>query len=171
MVSKCVRCITTTLTFLAVARTIFWPITAMLGPFVNEGLSNAAKQLVLPPNSPESDTNVWVDDLRSASFSRKMELEADLVGLRLLANANISPEEAQIFWQRRCAADEDTSSASSAGHHHSSANHSLGCYLWDQKNAASSHPGNLQRLQAVQEVLQNWAGRKTSKSWLSTVFS
>lgn len=147
----------------------------MLGPFVNEGLSNAAKQLVLPPSSPESDTEIWVDDLRSASFSRAMELEADAVGLRLLANAGISPEEARIFWQRRCAADEENHysvhPAGHEGHFHSSGKHSVGCYAWDQKNAGSSHPGDLQRLQAVEQVLQGWAERKLSKSWLSGIFA
>jgi len=72
-----------------------------------------------------------------------MELESDLVGLRLLANAGICPTEAVKFWKRRCEAEAEDASHALHGLHSTGVRmHSSGprigcCAIGDREDASS----------------------------------
>ncbi|GHJ87963.1 hypothetical protein NliqN6_4365 [Naganishia liquefaciens] len=68
-------------------RTLIFPVTMILGPFVNDFISDVSRRGM-------DQTKVLSD----ICFSRHQEREADLVSLRLLAYSGFSPEEALKFW-------------------------------------------------------------------------
>ncbi|QRV75184.1 Peptidase family M48 protein [Ceratobasidium sp. AG-Ba] len=73
-----------------VVRVLLFPITMVLGPFVNDAVANF--------------TRVGLDDVaRSGNTcqSRKLEFEADLVSARILACAGFDPRCAIEFWEGR----------------------------------------------------------------------
>ncbi|KAG8711797.1 hypothetical protein FRC08_015423 [Ceratobasidium sp. 394] len=73
-----------------VVRVLLFPITMVMGPFVNDAVANF--------------TRVGLDDVaRSGSTcqSRKLEFEADLVSARILACAGFDPRCAVEFWEGR----------------------------------------------------------------------
>ncbi|KAJ9121461.1 hypothetical protein QFC22_002077 [Naganishia vaughanmartiniae] len=69
-------------------RTIIFPVTMILGPFVNDFISDVSKMGM--------DQSKVLSDV---CFSRHQEREADLVGLRLLAYAGYDPEVAIKYWE------------------------------------------------------------------------
>ena len=77
-----------------VARTLLFPVTMMLGPFLNDALLEMSK--------------ISVGEITSSSDacrSRKLEIEADLVSARLLAYAGFDPRAAVQFWESRAKAE------------------------------------------------------------------
>ena len=80
--------------FTDVARTLLFPVTMMLGPFLNDALLEMSK--------------ISVGEITSSSDScrnRKLEVEADLVSARLLAYAGFDPRAAIQFWELRAKAE------------------------------------------------------------------
>ncbi|KAJ9098040.1 hypothetical protein QFC19_006475 [Naganishia cerealis] len=69
-------------------RTLIFPITMVLGPFVNDFISDVTKMGM--------DQSKVLSDV---CFSRHQEREADLVSLRLLAYAGYDPETAIRYWE------------------------------------------------------------------------
>lgn len=76
-------------------RALVYPITSCLGPFFNDALFNSLSVLNSVP--PPSASDSWA----LSCASQTMEIEADLVGLRLLAASSVDPHVALEFWQRR----------------------------------------------------------------------
>lgn len=77
-----------------VARTLLFPVTMMLGPFLNDALLEMSK--------------ISVGEITSSSDAcrnRKLEVEADLVSTRLLAYAGFDPRAAVQFWETRAKAE------------------------------------------------------------------
>ncbi|KAL5634447.1 hypothetical protein ACGC1H_002487 [Rhizoctonia solani] len=73
-----------------VVRVLLFPITMVMGPFVNDAVANFTK--------------VGLDDIaRSGSTcqSRELEFEADMVSARILAGAGFDPRCAIEFWEGR----------------------------------------------------------------------
>ncbi|CAE6504532.1 unnamed protein product [Rhizoctonia solani] len=73
-----------------VVRVLLFPITMVMGPFVNDAVANFTK--------------VGLDDIaRSGSTcqSRELEFEADMVSARILASAGFDPRCAVEFWEGR----------------------------------------------------------------------
>ncbi|KAF8676790.1 Peptidase family M48 [Rhizoctonia solani] len=73
-----------------VVRVLLFPITMVMGPFVNDAVANFTK--------------VGLDDIaRSGSTcqSRELEFEADIVSARILASAGFDPQCAVEFWEGR----------------------------------------------------------------------
>jgi len=80
--------------FTDVARTLLFPVTMMLGPFLNDALLEMSK--------------ISVGEITSSSDAcrnRKLEVEADLVSARLLAYAGFDPRAAIQFWESRAKAE------------------------------------------------------------------
>ena len=80
--------------FTDVARTLLFPVTMMLGPFLNDALLELSK--------------ISVGEIASSSDAcrnRKLEVEADLVSARLLAYAGFDPRAAIQFWESRAKAE------------------------------------------------------------------
>jgi len=77
-----------------VARTLLFPVTMMLGPFLNDALLEMSK--------------ISVGEITSSSDAcrnRKLEVEADVVSVRLLAYAGFDPRAAVQFWESRAKAE------------------------------------------------------------------
>jgi Zn-dependent protease with chaperone function len=80
--------------FTDVARTLLFPVTMMLGPFLNDALLEMSK--------------ISVGEITSSSDAcrnRTLEVEADLVSARLLAYAGFDPRAAIQFWESRAEAE------------------------------------------------------------------
>ncbi|KDN49875.1 hypothetical protein RSAG8_01940, partial [Rhizoctonia solani AG-8 WAC10335] len=73
-----------------VVRVLLFPITMVMGPFVNDAVANFTK--------------VGLDDIARTGRtcqSRELEFEADMVSARILASAGFDPRCAIEFWQGR----------------------------------------------------------------------
>ncbi|BGP48638.1 hypothetical protein JCM10450v2_004514 [Rhodotorula kratochvilovae] len=77
-----------------VLRTVLYPVTALLGPFINDALGRSLT---------EGASGGWGALGRAVDSceSRKLESEADVVALRLLASSGIDPHFALSFWEDR----------------------------------------------------------------------
>lgn len=87
-------------------RTILYPITFFLGPFVNDKIKDITKRKA-------EETSAYSD----VHFSVKQEREADVVSLRLLAYAGFNPEAAVKYWSADVPQPSCTKSGKSAVEH------------------------------------------------------
>lgn len=78
-------------------RVFIYPVTAVLGPFVQDAISATVKVGI----EESAEGRGLLPALRSSCESKKLEYEADAVALRLLANAGIDPRSAIHFWEDR----------------------------------------------------------------------
>ncbi|KAI8637096.1 hypothetical protein BD408DRAFT_354362 [Parasitella parasitica] len=69
-----------------ISRGVFWMITESMGPYVNQKINEYISTFI----TLETQT----------TYNRKLEKEADLVGLKLLAKAGYDPRAAIDVWQR-----------------------------------------------------------------------
>ncbi|CEP10302.1 hypothetical protein [Parasitella parasitica] len=69
-----------------ITRGVFWMITESMGPYVNQKINEYISTFI----TLETQT----------TYNRKLEKEADLVGLKLLAKAGYDPRAAIDVWQR-----------------------------------------------------------------------
>ena len=164
----------------AVGRTVIYPVTALLGPFFNDAVFASTNELTLP--SVDVAKDCFFETLRANCTSQYLELEADLVGLRVLAAANVNPREAVTFWERRLEAgaqqqfDASTPAVALYGqpkpvHMHFAdsgidardANAGLRSCC---PEAHGSHPGDQKRLSAIRRQLSVWSGEA---SWWDQV--
>ncbi|GAA5999868.1 hypothetical protein JCM10207_005948 [Rhodosporidiobolus poonsookiae] len=77
-----------------VLRTVLYPLTFLLGPFLNDALGRSLHEGAL------GGFGVLGQAVNSCE-SRKLESEADRVALRLLAGSGIDPHFALSFWEDR----------------------------------------------------------------------
>ncbi|KAI8365174.1 peptidase family M48-domain-containing protein [Radiomyces spectabilis] len=75
-----------------ITRGVFWIVTESLGPYVNQKINDAISTFV----TMETQT----------TYNRRLEKEADLVGLKLLAKAGYDPTVAIDVWSRMAKIDE-----------------------------------------------------------------
>ncbi|GAA5863230.1 hypothetical protein JCM3774_000822 [Rhodotorula dairenensis] len=136
-----------------VVRTVLYPITAIFGPFLNDALGGLLNE------SARGGLGVVGQAVNSCE-SRKLESEADLVALRLLAAAGIDPHFALSFWEERVATNESTpSSASDAdGPSHLGQPHPLRLHSKHDTldGLMRSHPVGADRVRRIREELAGW---------------
>jgi len=138
-----------------VVRTLLFPLTAILGPFVNDAVGRSLGAGAL------GSWGAFGEAVNSCE-SRKLETEADLVALRLLANSGIDPRIALEFWGRRVGAQEagHAEAEAGAGHGHSHARlrpHSAGKGEANASALTRTHPVNEERVTAIRRELVEWA--------------
>ncbi|GAA5983301.1 hypothetical protein JCM10908_000231 [Rhodotorula pacifica] len=139
-----------------VIRTVLYPVTAIFGPFLNDALGG------LLNDSARGGLGVVGQAVNSCE-SRKLESEADVVALRLLAAAGIDPRFALSFWEERVATslpaptvDPSSSKANSASpleQPHPLRLHSKHDTL---DGLMRSHPVDADRVQRIREELADW---------------
>ena len=69
-----------------ITRGVFWMITESLGPYVNQKINECI--------------STFIDLETQTTYNRKLEKEADLVGLKILAKAGYDPTIAIDVWER-----------------------------------------------------------------------
>jgi hypothetical protein len=140
----------------AVLRVFIYPVTALLGPFVQDAISATVKVGM-------EESGGLLPALTSSCESRQMEHEADIVALRLLANAGIDPRSSIDFWEERLARGDDA--AHSHAHHHADSaapghGFSHGSYahahLKEVTSFIRTHPADQERIAAIRRELARW---------------
>ncbi|KAL8281147.1 hypothetical protein RQP46_006505 [Phenoliferia psychrophenolica] len=141
-----------------VLRTIIYPFTAMLGPFLNDSIGASLTV------GAAGGFGVLGRAVNSCS-SRQLEGEADVVALRLLAHAGIDPHFSLDFWEDRLASpppstEEPPAPTSHLLHLHtaaaSPAPSSSDRGSDDVCGFLSTHPVNASRVQALRDELRRW---------------
>ncbi|RUS21256.1 hypothetical protein BC937DRAFT_93216 [Endogone sp. FLAS-F59071] len=85
-----------------IGRGILWPVTEVLGPYVNEKFNEIISGYIAL-------------ETRN-TYNRKLEKEADLIGLMIMAKAGYNPEAAVRVWERMALLEEEVGAdASRAG--------------------------------------------------------
>jgi Zn-dependent protease with chaperone function len=155
-------------------RTVLYPITTLLGPFANDAIGQVLKN----PYGDGEDDFSRLAALHASCSSRRLELEADLVGLRsvlsgslktgpcpffltmvvlqnrLLANAGIDPRIALQFWEERIPSLSEPQSATDAPVDFPEA-----AKLHSALQASPllrSHPVDEQRIEGIRDELERW---------------
>ncbi|BGP16664.1 hypothetical protein JCM10213_000420 [Rhodosporidiobolus nylandii] len=136
-----------------VLRTMLYPLTALLGPFLNDALGRSLNEAAL------DGFGVLGQAVNSCS-SRKLEGEADRVALRLLASSGIDPHFALSFWEDRLASSSPSSASSSHpiphAHVHPHSAHSGESKSKVVDGLLRSHPVDEERVVAIREELRGW---------------
>ncbi|GAA5921672.1 hypothetical protein JCM3775_001758 [Rhodotorula graminis] len=136
-----------------VLRTFLYPVTALLGPFINDALGRSLSE------GAQGGFGVLAEAVNSCE-SRKLESEADVVALRLLATSGIDPHCALSFWEDRVAHPSSLSSSSSApasttharAHAHTVRPHSTTA----PESLLRSHPVDEERVERIRVELASW---------------
>ncbi|CUA70912.1 hypothetical protein RSOLAG22IIIB_04402 [Rhizoctonia solani] len=143
-----------------VVRVLLFPITMVMGPFVNDAVANFTK--------------VGLDDIaRSGSTcqSRELEFEADMVSARILAGAGFDPRCAIEFWEGRQTSSPPSSSSSSTTPIDTDPSQrvvtplpSVPGTFWTSRSsptgADDSHPLDLARVHKLKKELKRWEREK-----------
>lgn len=144
---------------LDVFRTLIFPFTALLGPFFNDGIGKSLNEL-------DTGSQGYLGRVCNSCESRKLELEADVVGLRLLAYAGIDPRHALLFWENRLKAQPSGDQISNNLSDSTPSNHlrlhsSVGPQTASQAEVACgflrSHPVNEERVKKIRDELERWS--------------
>lgn len=144
--------------FSDVFRTLIFPMTAMLGPFINDGIGNSMNELHNTPG--------FLGRMANSCESRKLECEADVVGLRLLSYAGIDPRHALDFWEQRLTTSPASSAKNPLQFPSTSSNHlRLHTGVANEREVEGdemacgflrSHPANAERIKKIREELEMW---------------
>ncbi|EJD39112.1 hypothetical protein AURDEDRAFT_139440 [Auricularia subglabra TFB-10046 SS5] len=133
--------------FSDILRTIFFPVTMLLGPFVNDAVANM--------------TSVSRQEIirgHESCFNRKLEIEADIVSARILAYAGFDPRIAVDFWESRLAPEPG------AGHD----THGSSAHFWrggPGGGKGDTHPMREERIVRLKAELARWeAERQKSRA-------
>lgn len=144
-------------------RAFIYPVTAILGPFVQDAISATVKVGI----EESAQGRGLLPALTSSCESKKMEFEADTVALRLLANAGIDPRSAVHFWEERLFKQ---------GHSHNQTNHDGHQHDGDNQlrsevrhmhevhsdndaetqSFIKTHPADQERITAIKKELASW---------------
>lgn len=139
-----------------VIRSLLYPITAILGPFFNDALGKTFSE------GAKAGFGFWANAANSCE-SRRLEEEADLIGLRLLAGSGIDPRVALEYWEDRIAtAGSPVSPSASLGfpgamgtvHHHSKSTSEGSTGLLN--GYMRTHPVDRERLEKIRAELKRW---------------
>lgn len=135
-------------------RVFIYPVTALLGPFVQDAISATVKVGI-------DETGGLLPALTSSCESRQMESEADLVALRLLANAGIDPHAAIRFWEERLQRDDVSSGVDGHAHNNDSGvQHSnkdlIRGHSGETHSFIKTHPADEERIAAIRNELARW---------------
>lgn len=138
-----------------VLRTLLYPVTAILGPFFNDALGKTFNE------GAQAGFGFWAHAANSCE-SRKLESEADLVALRLLAGSGIDPRHALAFWEDRLSTPNSSPSTilpfannnNNTVHHHSKNASEGSIGLLD--GYTRTHPVDQERLEKIRAELTSW---------------
>ncbi|KAJ8294321.1 hypothetical protein OF846_002858 [Rhodotorula toruloides] len=140
-----------------VLRTILYPVTAILGPFINDALGGALNE------GARGGLGVLGQAVNSCE-SRKLESEADVVALRMLATSGIDPHCALSFWEDRLSSPAHSPDSPTSSTHYPSLSqpnplrpHST--HEQDSKSLDSllrSHPIDEERVERIRHELRDW---------------
>lgn len=129
-----------------VVRVLLYPVTALLGPFVQDAIAATVRV------GQEESSGLLLPALTNSCESRALEYEADNVALRLLAGAGMDPRAALAFWEHRLAADaQDDAPHPREVHAHSSAR---------AQRLTQTHPPDRERVAAIRTELHRWMVRR-----------
>ncbi|KAI7903120.1 peptidase family M48-domain-containing protein [Cokeromyces recurvatus] len=78
-----------------ISRGVFWMVTESMGPYVNQKINESISNFIIRQTQ--------------TTYNRKLEKEADIVGLKLLAKAGYDPRAAIDVWQRMAELEEEKS--------------------------------------------------------------
>ncbi|KAI8977148.1 peptidase family M48-domain-containing protein [Mycotypha africana] len=109
-----------------ITRGVFWIMTESLGPYVNQKINECISTFV----TLETQT----------IYNRKLEKEADLVGLKILAKAGYDPRVAIDVWQRMAELDSEIQAAVTSGNEGSQKNARRRAITTINSSANSSSP-------------------------------
>ncbi|KAI9455992.1 hypothetical protein F5148DRAFT_1324483 [Russula earlei] len=129
-----------------IIRTLVFPVTMLLGPFVNDAVADLGKA-----GSGE------LSKLGEYCTSMKQEVEADVVSARLLAHAGFDPRRAVQFWEGRAEVSQVSECVASAGsdreqHREDQPQQSA----FTLRIVGSAHPMNEVRVEKLREELDRW---------------
>lgn len=160
--------------FRAVLRTLLYPLTAILGPFINDAVGRSLSE------GAKGGFGLLGSAANSCE-SRKLESEADLVALRyallpsasllcrtysrfalsLLAGSGIDPRFALDFWEDRLSTSPGSSSNAPAAtplpssvHQHSKTSTEPSTGMLD--GYMRTHPVDRERLDKIRDELKSW---------------
>ncbi|GAA5893800.1 uncharacterized protein JCM6883_003640 [Sporobolomyces salmoneus] len=139
-----------------VVRTLLYPVTMILGPFINDALGKSFNE------GAQAGFGFWGHAANSCE-SRKLESEADLVALRLLAGSGIDPRFALDFWENRLAAPSTSASSTNLAfspnpsvHHHSKNSNDGSSPVGMLDGYMRTHPVDRERLEKIRDELKSW---------------
>lgn len=145
------------------ARGLLYPITSLLGPFFNDAINSSLSLLAATATKAEQDSWLFRES------SQAMEVEADLLSLRLLAAASADPHRAIDFWQARASSQNSTDefnltareeqSKASRFHYlypHSSRDREQHRQAGEDAVYLQTHPQDADRLARIREQLEVW---------------
>ncbi|KAL7417123.1 hypothetical protein BDY24DRAFT_438231 [Mrakia frigida] len=128
-------------------RVVLFPVTMIAGPFFNDAIGNLSNQ-----------AHSQVKLMHESCSSQRLEVEADLVGLRILSESSFNPYSASIFW------NSSPSHLDGLTHPDSSQPPGGGGWFANWRSSASarqeekgkSHPADGVRANAVRAELERW---------------
>ncbi|GAA5925671.1 uncharacterized protein JCM15063_005086 [Sporobolomyces koalae] len=143
-----------------VLRTLLYPVTAILGPFINDAVGKSLSE------GAKAGFGLFGNAANSCE-SRKLESEADLVALRLLAGSGIDPRFALDFWEDRLSSSPNPSTTTSTGSTTLPFNHVNTVRHHSHNNATEqsvglldgymrTHPVDQERLERIRQELNDW---------------
>ncbi|KAH9037794.1 hypothetical protein EDB85DRAFT_2132321 [Lactarius pseudohatsudake] len=127
-------------------RALVFPITMLLGPFVNDAFADLGKA-----------GSLELSRLGDYCTSMKQEIEADVVSARLLAHAGFDPRSAVRFWEDR-ADDRQSSECFASGAFAPEQEHreEQAQSTFAKKIMGSGHPVNQVRVEELRKELDRW---------------
>jgi Zn-dependent protease with chaperone function len=127
-------------------RTLIFPVTMLLGPFVNDAVADLGKA-----GSGE------LSKLGEYCTSTKQEIEADVVSARLLAHAGFDPRRAVQFWVNRAEVMQGSECVASAAFDRETHRETQSQQrTFALKIVGSGHPVNEDRVEKLREELDRW---------------
>ncbi|GAA5857879.1 hypothetical protein JCM1840_000949 [Sporobolomyces johnsonii] len=143
-----------------VLRTLLYPLTALLGPFINDALGRSL-------NEGAQGGFGCIGHAVNSCESRRLESEADVVALRLLAGSGIDPRFALEFWSDRLVVHSSSSPAASGSSSpppstampHLSHPNPLRLHYSKEGGVEGfmrSHPVDEERVERIRRELESW---------------
>jgi Zn-dependent protease with chaperone function len=139
-----------------VVRVLLYPVTALLGPFVQDAIAATVKVGL-------EESGGLLPALTSSCESRILESEADIVALRLLSNAGIDPRASLSFWEDRLdgASSPRGGSEGEASHTHGSHAHA---HTKEADSFMKTHPPDRERVSAIRKELARWTTTSVARN-------
>ena len=135
-----------------VVRVLLYPVTALLGPFVQDAIAATVKVGM-------EESAGLLPALTNSCESRILESEADIVALRLLANAGIDPRASLAFWEDRLQAQKSGDEPHSGEGRRSVEGSHAHAHTKEANSFMKTHPPDEERVAAIRKELARWRTR------------
>ncbi len=133
-------------------RVLLYPVTALLGPFVQDAIAATVKVGM-------EESAGLLPALTNSCESRILESEADIVALRLLSNAGVDPRASLAFWEDRLQIrgnSDELLIAEESGNMHQTHAHA---HTKEANSFMKTHPPDEERVAAIRKELARWQTR------------